>query len=59
MSEEMVNLPEVSVRVFREGGNVKVAFDKNIALLSVSPEIAVRMADMMKVEAVRIMREQS
>ena len=56
MSDEKVKPPEVSVRVYREGEHVKVAFDKNIAVLSVAPEIALRMADMIKVEAVRLMR---
>ena len=52
----MVELPEVNVHVYSEDGTVKVAFNKNIALLNVSPKMALKMADMMKLEAVRIMR---
>lgn len=55
MSEDF---PNVDVRVIKDDKTVMIQFDKNIGILRIPPEIALRMADMLKLEAVKILRAQ-
>ena len=53
---EVEEFPNVDVRVSKDRESVVVKFDKNIGLLRMAPDVALRMADMLKLEAVKILR---
>jgi len=51
-----VKYPDVDVRVTKDTENVILRFNKNIGLISMGPEVAIKMAEMIKLEAIKILR---
>lgn len=56
MSESKTKIPDVNVIVSRDGDAVVLRFDKNIGMLRMTAKVAAKMGDMIKVEAVKAMR---
>lgn len=56
MSNGIDEVPSVNVVVQKDGDSVVLRFDKNIGMLRMDAKTAAKMGDMMKLEAVRVMR---
>ena len=48
--------PDVNLRIYSEGDDIKIKFDKNVGMLKLNTNVALKMADMIKIEAVKILR---
>jgi len=55
---EKEDLPDVNLVVTQDGASIVIKFDRNIGLLRMNPEVALRMGEMLKLEAVKMLRAQ-